>query len=112
MTMNFYCDNNGCRKEGSHKLHNDINEVICDFCQRPITSISHFAKKALKAMGQIHRDKEKPEKAFSVQCQSCEKNDVPFTFKGELYCRHCNNHHSQITGPFKQMLIQNVGGVR
>lgn len=112
MAMNIYCNNDDCRKEGPHKLHTDTNEVICEFCQRPITNVSHFAKEALKTMGQIYRGEEKPQKAFSVQCQSCGKNDTPFTFKGELYCKHCNAHHAQITGPYKQMLVQNVGGAR
>ena len=110
--MNIYCNNDGCRKEGQPKLHLDTNEVICEFCQRPITTVSRFAKETMKTIGQIYRGEERPQKAFTVQCQSCKKIDTPVAFKGELYCKHCSTQHTHVSGPFKQMLIQNVGGVR
>ena len=100
--MLITCDNKGCLKASSALLDVKSGEVVCQECNKLITNVSGFMKKALKDAGQIVRNAEK--KAFMVHCRQCNANrEIILNQTDVAICKDC---HSAVVvhAAFKQAL--------
>lgn len=108
MAFVVYCDNKGCGKQMEPLLDPDTNKVECTECGKEIHNISSFAKTSMKGLGQLK--KVNTQKAFAVNCLSCNKQDVPkVDSDGRVVCGVCGQHLSHLSPPFVQMLKTSLG---
>src|SRR5882724_11179121 len=84
-----YCTNVGCKKEMEPVLDKTDNKIYCTACSKEITGVTDFMKRQLETLGQIRKD-EKPQQAFSVKCNACQKSNPPKLKDGELFCSNCD----------------------
>lgn len=89
MPFQTFCDNKGCMKEQTPALDLDTNNVHCGECNRPIGTVTEFAKQQMKSLGQIIR-KKKAQSAYVVKCQKCNVENTPKLFGDELVCASCS----------------------
>jgi ribosomal protein L34E len=108
MAFVTYCNNKGCNKEQAPLLDVSTNEVLCSECDRPITTISSFAKNNLKSLGQT-TDKAKVRQSFGVKCDSCNKEGQPIIEKDCLRCTYCSKPLTNISKTFENMLRTRAG---
>lgn len=108
MAFVVYCDNKGCGKQMAPLLDPETNKVECTECGKEVKSITQFAKASMKSMGQFK--KTKSQKAFAVQCKSCNQEDTPkINSDGTVVCAHCAAHLNYLSAPFVQMLKTQLG---
>lgn len=99
----MYCNNKGCGKESEVLLNTNTEDVYCGECGETIQNVSHFTKTTLRTLGQIQR--ETKQQAFSVKCNSCQKNVVPkLNDKDQVFCSNCNTHLDYISKPYIQAI--------
>jgi len=103
----IHCDNKGCGEHQTPKIDKETNEVICDECGKPISNVTDFFKRQLISFGQIVRN-EKTQRAFSVKCTKCNKEDQPIlNSDGDIQCAHCKHvFGDELSKPFKNTLKQ------
>lgn len=102
--MLIYCNQKGCGKDQEPKLDITTNEVICSECGKSITNVTEFAKKTMKTLGQIKRH-EKKQQAFSVKCNTCNKENPPkINEKKLIVCSLCDQELTHIPKPFQQVI--------
>lgn len=89
--MIITCDNKGCMEQGNHLLNEKTNEVICQKCLKPISSITPAMKKILKSFGQVIKAA-KAGNAFMLLCKKCRKNvNVGLDANGKTVCVECKS---------------------
>lgn len=99
-----YCDNKGCGKDQEPTLDVHSNEVYCSECGKTIKSITDFAKRQMKVLGQIKRESKK-QQAFSVKCGVCKKENPPkINQSNEIVCSFCDAVLSDLPKPFQQVI--------
>ena len=103
------CDNKECREFQEPVLDKETDDVHCSKCDGTIDHVSIFAKRQMRAMGQIKKESV-PKQAFSVKCTSCEKIMCPKLLeeegkKTQLLCPSCGEEHSQLSAPYAQTVI-------
>ena len=104
MAFLIYCDNKGCGKDQEPLLDVLSDEVYCVECGKTIKSVTSFAKKQMKTLGQIRRD-EKKQQAFAVKCNVCKKESPPTVEKnGMIVCSLCKNELIDLPKPFAQVI--------
>jgi ribosomal protein L34E len=104
MAFIIYCNQKGCGKDQEPSLDIETNEVICSECGKVITGITEFTKVQMKSMGQVKRNVGKRQ-AFSVKCQSCNKENPPLVKKGKIFCSLCSLEITDLSPFFKQALL-------
>ena len=90
MPFQTFYDNVGCKKEQTPLLDVDTNKVVCGECNRPISTITDFAKRQMKSLGQIVR-KKKTQSAYVVKCPKCSVENTPKISGDELVCASCSS---------------------
>jgi len=107
-----FCDNKGCRKEMEPVLDKKTDEVFCTECDQKINTLTYFAKRQMIDLGQI-RKFEKVKKAWSVKCNSCEKENPPKLDKSgdNLICAFCDTE-LELSKPYAQVIKQNLQSQR
>ncbi len=103
------CDNKKCREFQEPVLNKETDDVHCSKCDGVIEHVSIFAKRQMRAGGQIKRESV-PKQAFSVKCSSCEKIMCPKLHEEEgkrakLFCPSCDVEHTQLSTPYAQTVI-------
>ena len=103
------CDNKKCREYQEPALDKETDLVHCSKCDGVIEHVSIFAKRQMRAMGQIKKESV-PKQAFSVKCNSCEKIMCPKLLeekdkKTKLICPSCDAEHTQLSAPYAQTVI-------
>jgi len=115
------CDNKKCREFQEPQLNKDTDEAHCSICDGVIDHISIFAKRQMRAMGQIKRVSV-PKQAFAVKCASegCEKIMCPKLVENKdkakkvggrvlshakLECPACGVEHTHLSAPYAQTVI-------
>ena len=118
-----FCDNKGCRKEMTPVIDKNTNEVFCTECGQTINSLTEFAKRQMVTLGQVRRA-EKRKQAWSVKCESCQKEGPPVLNKdGEknekgllvgdkLLCSYCKVELTNLNKPFAQIILTNLKAQR
>lgn len=99
MPFVIQCDNKGCHREQEPLLDVDTNQAICSECNNPITNITDFAKRQMKALGQIKKSKK--EQPFAMQCMSCKKINRPSIIDDKIFCPACTK---EITTASRQFI--------
>lgn len=82
--------NQGCRKSDGFtngSLDVESGEVICNECGEDLSSISEYAKLAMRANGDIIRSKKK--KAFMFPCNTCDIDVEAQFVSGVLVGKAC-----------------------
>lgn len=97
-----YCDNKGCKKEQSPLLDTETNDVICAECNQPIKTVTEFAKRQMKTLGQVLR-KKKTRSAYAVKCSSCNVESTPVIKDDELACSSCSSKLN-LSKPFERIV--------
>lgn len=112
------CDNKKCREFQEPALDKETDDVHCSKCDGIIDHVSIFAKRQMRALGQIKRESV-PKQAFAVKCaaEECgkimcpklveEKDDTKKTSsrsfaKTKLLCPACGVEHTQLSAPYAQ----------
>lgn len=108
MAFLTYCDNKGCRKEQTPLLDVDTNQAICAECNQPIGTVTEFAKRQMKTIGQVLR-KKKTRSAYAVKCNSCSVESIPAIKDDELVCSSCTKKLS-LSKPFELMIRAAIKG--
>lgn len=103
-----YCDNKGCMKEQIPLLDESSNAVICAECNRPIKTVTEFAKRQMKSLGQMLR-KKKSRSAYAVKCPSCSIESTPVIIDDELACSSCSSKLN-LSKPFDRMVRAAIKG--
>jgi len=105
------CDNKTCREFQEPALDKDTDKVHCSKCNGVIEHVSIFAKRQMRAMGQIKKESV-PKQAFAVKCaaEGCEKIQCPKLVEEEgkktkLLCPVCEVEHTQLSAPYAQTVI-------
>ena len=103
------CDNKKCREYQEPVLNKETDEVHCSKCDGVINHVSIFAKRQMRALGQVKRESV-PKQAFSVKCESCKKVLCPKLVeeqgkKTKLICPVCGEEHKQLPAPYAQTVI-------
>ena len=100
----IYCDNKGCGKDQEPVLDPTTGDVYCTECGKVIKSVTEFAKRQMKSMGQVKRDSKK-QQAFSVKCQTCKKENPPkIDDKNKIVCSFCDSELTDLPKPFQQVI--------
>ena len=100
----IYCDNKGCGKDQEPVIDVKTDQVFCTECGKEIKSITVFAKKTMKSLGQIKRAAKK-QQAFSIKCKACNKENPPkIDDKNKIVCGACNSELTDIPKPFQQVI--------
>ncbi len=118
MGFRTWCDNKGCRKEMEPVLDKHSGEVICTECNKPINTMTEFAKRQMVSLGQVRRSEQKKQ-AWSVKCDKCQREGPPKLNKaGEkdknnqqvinLHCTYCEGELTNLNRPFADMIKQNL----
>lgn len=94
-----HCDHKDCRKEMAPVLDRDTNEVLCTECDRPINSITIFAKNQMVSLGQTKKSEAK-QQAFAVECIKCKKKAQPKLKDDKLLCSFCTKELDNISAPY------------
>jgi uncharacterized paraquat-inducible protein A len=76
-------------KEQTPALDVITNEVLCGECNRPITTITEFAKRQMKSMGQVMTNI-KTRTPYAVKCAKCKTENTPLIEGDELTCARCH----------------------
>jgi ribosomal protein S27E len=102
--MLLECSNKGCCRSGEHKLDVKTNEVICEYCGRPIPTITEAMKRALKAARQVVAT---VKKAFMFGCKHCQANREVILDESTntVRCKICGNEVN-VHPVMKQTLIE------
>lgn len=95
-----YCQHKGCMKEQQPLLDLDTNDVLCGECGKPITTLTSFAKAQLKTLGQTTK-RQKTQRAYSVKCGACQRENPPELADDKLVCRHCSKELTGLSKPFE-----------
>lgn len=102
------CDNKKCREFQEPALDKETDKVHCSKCGGVINHISVFAKRQMRALGQVKRESV-PKQAFAVKCvvEGCEKIQCPKLVeekgkKSKLECPVCGAEHTQLSAPYAQ----------
>jgi hypothetical protein len=103
MGFRIFCDNKGCRKEMEPVLDKADGKVYCTECAKEVHNMTEFAKNQMVSLGQVKRE-QKQQKAFSVKCEACKKENPPTMTKGKLYCVSCNTELTNLSAPFAQAI--------
>lgn len=108
--MILTCTNQGCYSSDHHKLDEQLQKVICNKCSNPIT-VSPYALKSLKALGQIIK---KPKADFEATCSQCGVLDAPVIKNfgkthSKVICKHCGAVNEHLTKHFTQALKGKIG---
>lgn len=123
MGFRTFCDNKGCREEMEPVLDKQTGEAICTKCNKPINSLTDFAKRQMVSLGQVRRA-ERKKQAWSFKCGSCEregppelspvgeKNDEGKVLPERLVCSYCKSNLENISKPFAQMVLTNLKAQR
>jgi hypothetical protein len=106
------CDNKKCREFQEPVLDKDTDDVHCSQCDGVIDHVSIFAKRQMRANGQIKRESV-PKQAFAVKCVSCEKIMCPQLIEeksdgqatSKLVCPSCGEEHTHLGAPYKQTVV-------
>ena len=105
------CDNKKCREFQEPTLDKDTDKVHCSKCDGEIDHVSIFARRQMRAMGQVKRESV-PKQAFAVKCvaEGCEKITCPKLLEEEgkktkLLCSICKAEHKQLSAPYAQTVI-------
>ena len=105
------CDNKKCREFQEPALDKETDNVHCSKCDGIIDHVSIFAKRQMRAMGQIKRESV-PKQAFAVKCvnEECNKILCPKLLeekdkKIKLLCPSCDSEHTQLSAPYAQTVI-------
>ena len=97
--------NKGCYQLQAARLNTTTDEVICQNCGKSISNVTSFAKTQLKHLKQTTKTA-KVQETYSIKCEHCSEADVPSLAEGDkLVCKRCNKELTQISYPFKMMLI-------
>lgn len=99
------CTNKGCSKINEPYIDPQTNKVHCSLCDGEITNITIFTKNQMKAAKQYRK---KNTAAFGLKCASCHKEDRPIIINKDIVCGSCKKPHSNLSEPFKLMLIDNL----
>ena len=102
------CDNKTCREYQEPVLNKETDDVYCSKCGGIIKYVSVFAKREMRASGQVYREFVQKQ-AFSIKCASCEKVMCPKLKeedgqKAKLLCPLCDKEHL-LSAPYAQTLI-------
>lgn len=99
-----YCDNKGCGKDQEPVLDVNTGEVFCTECGKTIKTVTEFAKRQMKALGQVKRAVKK-QQAFSVKCNACNRENPPkIGEKNKIVCSFCDAELTDLPKPFQQVI--------
>ncbi len=81
------CHNKCKRGTTNASLDVESDQVICTYCGDPLDNISSYAKKSMKATGDIIRKKKG--KAFSFKCQTCKTEKEVMVIDDQCCGKEC-----------------------
>ena len=107
MGFSINCDNKGCGKLTEPVIDVGTNQVICVDCGKEIKNVTSFAKTQMKSLGQT-RKAVKKQQSWAIKCESCKLDGQPVLKDDKFYCSGCKSEIKTISGPFKQILKQQL----